>query len=90
MARFFYGVNEYAAESCLNLDIQVMAFSVSTLYSYVAEYQRFRRTLLPPSSWWRWQHDCPELWYPTTSLHGVTTQKTTTWILIPMQISSLA
>jgi hypothetical protein len=30
---------------------------------------------------WRWrQHGPPKRWYLTTSLHGVITQKTTTWI----------
>jgi len=36
--------------------------------------------MLPPSSLqpWRWrQHGSPKRWYPTTTLHGVTTQKTT-------------
>jgi hypothetical protein len=30
---------------------------------------------------WR-QHDPPKRWYPTTSSHGVTIQKTATWIFI--------
>jgi len=30
---------------------------------------------------WRWrQHGPPKRWYTTTTLHGVETQKTTTWI----------
>jgi hypothetical protein len=29
---------------------------------------------------WRWrQHGPPKRWYPTTTFHGVTTQKTSTW-----------
>jgi len=33
---------------------------------------------------WRWrQHGPPKLWYPTTTLHGVTTQKTWNWISPP-------
>jgi hypothetical protein len=33
-----------------------------------------------PSSLWRWtQHGPPKRWYPTTTLDGVTTQKTSTW-----------
>jgi len=53
--------------------IQVTVFCVVTLCSYVEEYQ----TVLPPSwSWiWRWHHP-PKQWYPTTSPHSVTTQKT--------------
>jgi len=27
------------------------------------------------------QHGPPKLWCPTTTLHGVRTQKTSTWIL---------
>jgi len=30
------------------------------------------------SRWWRWmQQGPPKRWYPTATLHGVTTQKTT-------------
>jgi len=37
----------------------------------------FQRSLLPPCSAWRWrQHGPLSRWYPTTALHGVTTQKT--------------
>jgi hypothetical protein len=42
-----------------------------------------RKLLDTPSyiSPWRWrQHSHPKRWYPTTTLHGVTTQKTPTWI----------
>jgi len=29
---------------------------------------------------WRWRkHGPPKRWYPTTSLYGVTTEKTTIW-----------
>jgi len=31
-----------------------------------------------------------ESWYPTTTLHGVTTQKTTTWISTTAKTSNLA
>jgi len=42
------------------------------------------RTMLPPSSLWRWrQHGPLKRWYTTTSLNGVITQKTTTLILSP-------
>jgi len=33
---------------------------------------------------WR-QHEPPKRRYPTTKLHGVTTQKTSTWILITVK-----
>jgi len=34
-----------------------------------------------PSLGWRWkQHVTPKRWYPTTSLYGVTPQKTTSWL----------
>jgi len=32
---------------------------------------------------WR-QQGPPKRWYPTTTLHGITTQKTMTWIKIKM------
>jgi hypothetical protein len=43
---------------------------------------------MPPSSApftspWRWrQQGRPKLWYPTSTLHGVTTQKTSVWIIL--------
>jgi hypothetical protein len=37
---------------------------------------------------WRWrQHGPLKHWYPTTTLHSNTTQKTSTWILIGMKTS---
>jgi hypothetical protein len=52
----------------------------------------FQRVMLPPSSVtspWKWrQHDPPKRWYLITSLHGVITQKTTTWISIQAPIAS--
>jgi len=59
-----------------------------TLCSDVVGYQcfihplpeAFQRAMLCQSLPWRWrQHDL-KCWYPTTSLHSVITQKTTTWI----------
>jgi hypothetical protein len=39
---------------------------------------------------WRWRHHGPlKHWYPTTTLHGVTTQKTSTWIFTTVKTSSL-
>jgi len=38
---------------------------------------------------WRWrQYGPPKRWYPATSLHGIVTQKTTTWIFTTVKISS--
>jgi len=43
------------------------------------------------SSGWRWrQHGPLKRWYPTTTLHGVTTQKTSTWNMTAMKASALA
>jgi len=38
----------------------------------------FRRSVMPPSSGWR-HYGQPKRWYPITSIHGVTTQKTSSW-----------
>jgi len=49
-----------------------VVFQFVTLCS-VAVRISFRRILLPPSLW-RWgQHGPPKRWYPTTSIHDVTT-----------------
>jgi len=41
---------------------------------------------VPLTSPWRWrEQSSPKRRYPTTTLHGVTTQKTTTWIFIPVK-----
>jgi hypothetical protein len=37
---------------------------------------------------WRWTQRLPEHWHPTTSLHGVTTQKIRTWILTAVKTSN--
>jgi hypothetical protein len=43
------------------------------------------------SSHWRWwQPSSPKRRYPTTSLHGITTQKTATWIFVAVKASNLA
>jgi hypothetical protein len=40
---------------------------------------------------WRWrQQGPPKRWYLTITLHGVTTQKTSTWVFIAVKVSSLA
>jgi len=60
--------------------IQVKVFWVMTPCSVHGRVPTFQRTLLPPSSGWRWRHYGPlKLWYLTTALHGITTQKTLTW-----------
>jgi len=44
---------------------------VEVVVFWVVGYQRFGET-------WRWrQHSSPKRWYPTTTLHGATTQRTT-------------
>jgi len=41
------------------------------------------------TSHWKWrQQGSPKLWYPTTSLYGIITQKAMIWIFIAMQSSS--
>jgi hypothetical protein len=48
-----------------------------------------RRTLLLATSPWRWkQWGPPNLYYPTVSLHGVITHKTTAWVGLCGGISS--
>jgi hypothetical protein len=40
---------------------------------------------------WRWrQHGTPKRWYPTTALHGVKTQKVSTWIFTAVKTSNLS
>jgi hypothetical protein len=44
----------------------------------------------PASSPWRWrQHGPPKRWYPTTTLHGVTIQNTSTWNITAVKASKL-
>jgi len=38
--------------------------------------------LAASSPWRRRQQGPPKRWHPTTTLHGITTQKTTTWTFI--------
>jgi hypothetical protein len=67
------------------------------VYSCV-RIQTFQRSMLPTSSGWsgqcgrtRRQHGPLKRWYPTTTLHGVTTQKTSTRFFIAvMKTSTLA
>jgi hypothetical protein len=51
---------------------------------------RVKWSMLPPSSSWRWrQYELLKRWYPTTTLQGVTTQKTSTWNLTVVKASKL-
>jgi len=47
---------------------------------YCSWIPKFRRNLLPPSL--GLQQCPPKLWYSTTTLHGVTTHKTTNYFLL--------
>jgi len=50
-------------------------------------------SVIPVTSPWRWrQHGTMKWWYPTTSVHSITTQKTLTWnITVEVwQLSSVA
>jgi len=65
-----------------------VVFWVVSPYSVVIGYQSFRGLycfllqLLHP---WRWrQHGSSECWYPTTTLRGTATQKTTNYIFTAM------
>jgi hypothetical protein len=55
---------------CSTRKIQVVVFRVVTPRGYVVGQKRFERTF--------WLRGCPKRWYPTSSLYGVTTQKTST------------
>jgi hypothetical protein len=39
---------------------------------------------------WRWRHGLLKRWYPTTTLHGVTTQKISKWNTTAVKASKLA
>jgi hypothetical protein len=56
--------------------IQVDVFWDVTPCSVVVGYQRFRGTFCLDRHWRRRQHGPLKRWYPTTTLHGVTSQKT--------------
>jgi len=60
--------------------IHVMVFCIMTACSVMVGYGRFGGPCcLHLHSPWRWkQHASSKRWYPTTTLHGVTTQKTWT------------
>jgi hypothetical protein len=70
-----------------------MTFWVNALYRDVVD-MCWMAMLLPTSGWSEWlyergrQYGPPNLWYPT-SLHGVITQMTMTWIFTAVKIKSL-
>jgi len=55
---------------------------------HAAEFRSRSSGLLCLVFWY--QHFGGPRWYPNISLHGVTTQKTTAWILISVKLKSLA
>jgi len=57
--------------------LQIQVLWVVTPCSVVVGYQHFKG----PSPW-RWRQHGPPKRYPTTTLHGVTNQKTSIWIFI--------
>jgi len=62
-------------ESFTAMMFQVQVFWVMTSYSVVVGwYQRFKGPCC--------ENGPLQRWYPTTTLHGVTTQKTSTWLII--------
>jgi len=56
---------------------QVEVFWIVMPCGVMVRYQHFR-SMLPPSSSCRWRWHGPlKHWYPTTTLHSITTQKMT-------------
>jgi len=55
----------------------VLRCEIWSFHSFEESDRTFRRSMMPSSSGWRWRHHGS----PTTLLHCVTTQKTTTWII---------
>jgi len=73
-------VNEEGAriEVFMVVKIEFTVFWVVALCSVMVGYQHYGGPHCPnhqPSSWR--QHSPPKCWYPTTMLHGASTQKTT-------------
>jgi len=71
-----------------NLAYQRFNFHLGLFYHIVyVSRKRERYAVFSP---WRWrQHGPPKRWYPDTTVHGITTQKTSTWIFIAVKISKL-
>jgi hypothetical protein len=68
-------------EAFTGVMFQVEIFLLVMACSVVVGYHRFR------GSPWRWrQHGPPNLWYLTTTLHGVTTLKTSTCNITHLQL----
>jgi len=57
--------------------IQVEVFWLVTPCNFAVGWiPVFQRTLLPLPSEWRWRQQChPKCWYPTATLHSITSQK---------------
>jgi hypothetical protein len=66
------------------MEIHVEVFWVMTPCSDVVGYKRFGGLcwfqLQGEMNWWWKQEGPPKHWYPTITIHGVTTQKTSTWV----------
>jgi len=57
--------------------------------SFVVGHLRFRGSCCPHLPGEEWQHRPMKRWYPTTTLHDVTIQKTSTWIFTVVKTSCL-
>jgi hypothetical protein len=61
---------------------QTLPLLILHAYIYIPYPQPF---MLP---WRQRQQDCPKHWYPTATLHIITTQKTSTWIFTAVKTSN--
>jgi len=66
--------------TCINHDAPQCVISYITRYSNSFSSRHLHLHFTSPWKWW--QHGPPKRLYPSTSLHGATTQKATTWIFI--------
>jgi len=67
-------------------ELQVEFFSVVMPFSVAVGYQCFKG----PCCLYLWrQHGPLKCWYPTTTVHGITTHKNLTWIFTAMKTSYL-
>jgi hypothetical protein len=65
------------------------AWTSETLISYHSTSRHHDPEDLDTSPWrWR-QHGPLKRWYPTTELHGITTQKTLIWIFTTVELFTL-
>jgi len=71
-------------------NITILPCSLLVHMTSIPSYTLCPSLPVPFASPWRWRwHGPPKHCYLTTLLHGVTTQKTMTWIFIAIKISSL-